>query len=138
MLALCECRLIAAGLSPFAPEVAAVSTARIMLDTLTNLESRGENFAFETTLSGLTYIRRIRQWREAGYHVTMFFYRYLTYKMNQKNIALANDRDLVNSLSAIRRAAKRAAQVAINTDTELIIARNGQNIRVKPNKVQPS
>lgn len=58
--------------------------------------------------------------------------------MNQKNIALANDRDLVNSLSAIRRAAKRAVQVAINTDTELIIARNGQNLRVKPNKVQSS
>lgn len=77
--------LIAAGLSPFAPEIAAVSAARIMLDTLTNLESRGENFAFETTLSGLTYIRRIRQWREAGYHVTMFF-------LSLPNVQIAIDR----------------------------------------------
>jgi predicted ABC-type ATPase len=65
--------LIAAGLSPFAPEMAALKAARIMLDNISELEQRGESFAFETTLSGLVYARRIRRWREAGYHVTLFF-----------------------------------------------------------------
>jgi predicted ABC-type ATPase len=65
--------LIAAGLSPFAPDVAAVKAARIMLESITELERRGESFAFETTLSGVVYARRIRRWREAGYHVTLFF-----------------------------------------------------------------
>ena len=65
--------LIAAGLSPFAPDVAAVKAARITLESITELEQRGESFAFETTLSGLVYARRIRRWREAGYHVTLFF-----------------------------------------------------------------
>lgn len=65
--------LIAAGLSPFAPDVAAVKAARIMLESITELERRGESFAFETTLSGLIYVRRIRRWREAGYHVTLIF-----------------------------------------------------------------
>ena len=65
--------LIAAGLSPFAPDVAAVRAARIMLESITELERRGESFAFETTLSGLVYARRIRRWREFGYHVTLFF-----------------------------------------------------------------
>lgn len=65
--------LIAAGLSPFAPDVAAVKAARIMLESITELERRGESFAFETTLSGLVYARRIRRWREAGYHVTLIF-----------------------------------------------------------------
>jgi len=65
--------LIAAGLSPFAPDVAAVKAARIMLESITELERRGESFAFETTLSGLVYAKRIRRWREAGYHVTLFF-----------------------------------------------------------------
>ncbi|MEQ1837035.1 MAG: zeta toxin family protein [Candidatus Nitrotoga sp.] len=65
--------LIAAGLSPFAPDMAAVKAARIMLESITELERRGENFAFETTLSGLIYARRIRRWREAGYHVTLIF-----------------------------------------------------------------
>ena len=63
--------LIAAGLSPFAPDVAAMKAARIMLESIKELEERGENFAFETTLSGLAYAHRIRRWREAGYHVTL-------------------------------------------------------------------
>ena len=65
--------LIAAGLSPFAPDVAAVKAARLMLESIAELERRGESFAFETTLSGLVYAHRIRQWREAGYHVTLIF-----------------------------------------------------------------
>ena len=65
--------LIAAGLSPFAPEVAAVKAARIMLGSMSELERRDESFAFETTLSGLAYARRVRLWREVGYHVTLFF-----------------------------------------------------------------
>lgn len=52
--------------------------------------------------------------------------------MNQKSIELANDPDLVNSLVAIRRAAKRAVEVAVNTNTELVISRNGKCVRVKP------
>lgn len=35
--------------------------------------ARGESFAFETTLSGLAYLRHIRVWRAAGYHVSLFF-----------------------------------------------------------------
>jgi predicted ABC-type ATPase len=65
--------LIAAGLSPFAPEVAALKAARIMLESMAQLERRGASFAFETTLSGVAYARRVRLWREAGYHVTLFF-----------------------------------------------------------------
>ena len=65
--------LIAAGLSPFAPDVAAVKAARIMLESMAELERRGESFAFETTLSGLVYARHIRRWREVGYHVTLIF-----------------------------------------------------------------
>lgn len=52
--------LIAAGLSPFAPDVAAMKAARIMLESIKELEERGESFAFETTLSGLTYAHRSR------------------------------------------------------------------------------
>jgi predicted ABC-type ATPase len=39
--------LIAAGLSPFAPELAA-----LMLETIEDYAKRGESFSFETTLSG--------------------------------------------------------------------------------------
>lgn len=42
---------IAAGLSAFAPESAAVEAGRIMLKRLDELADERRNFAFETTLS---------------------------------------------------------------------------------------
>lgn len=65
--------LIAAGLSPFAPEAAAIRAGRLMLEEIAACVGRGESFAFETTLAGLGYQRHIRQWRRAGYHVSLFF-----------------------------------------------------------------
>jgi predicted ABC-type ATPase len=65
--------LIAAGLSPFAPETAALKAGRLMLEEIADCVRKGESFAFETTLSGLSYLARIRQWREQGYHVSLFF-----------------------------------------------------------------
>jgi predicted ABC-type ATPase len=32
-----------------------------------------QSFAFETTLSGRTYARLIREWQELGYHVKLIF-----------------------------------------------------------------
>lgn len=65
--------LIAAGLSPFAPERAAIQAGRLMLDTLERLVARGDSFSFETTLSGRGYARQIPAWREAGYRVELYF-----------------------------------------------------------------
>jgi predicted ABC-type ATPase len=65
--------LIAAGLSPFAPQEAALKAGRLMLEEIAHCVSNGENFAFETTLSGLSYLAHIREWQAAGYHVSLFF-----------------------------------------------------------------
>ena len=65
--------LIAAGLSPFAPEVAALKAGRLMLAEIADCVRKGESCAFETTLSGLSYLAHIQQWREQGYHVSLFF-----------------------------------------------------------------
>lgn len=65
--------LIAAGLSPFAPELAAFKAGRLMLEAIAEHARRGESFAFETTLSGLTYIRMIPKWQSDGYTVTLIF-----------------------------------------------------------------
>jgi predicted ABC-type ATPase len=65
--------LIAAGLAPFAPETAALRAGRIMLEEIALCARRGESFAFETTLSGLTYLRRILEWRARSYRVSLFF-----------------------------------------------------------------
>ena len=65
--------LIAAGLSPFAPERAAIQAGRIMLDAIRLHVTRLESFAFETTLSSLSYARHIPQWRHLGYRVELLF-----------------------------------------------------------------
>ncbi|SFW17716.1 zeta toxin family protein [Nitrosovibrio sp. Nv17] len=65
--------LIAAGLSPFAPEVAAIKAGRLMLEEIAESVQRGESFALETTLSGLGYLRHIRRWQMQGYAVSLFF-----------------------------------------------------------------
>jgi predicted ABC-type ATPase len=65
--------LIAAGLSPFAPELAAIKAGRLMIEEIRQCARAGENFAFESTLAGLGYVRHIRRWRAAGYRVNLFF-----------------------------------------------------------------
>ena len=65
--------LIAAGLSPFDPDAAAVQAGRLMLAEIARAAASGESFAFETTLSGRGYARRIPQWQAAGYRVHLIF-----------------------------------------------------------------
>jgi len=65
--------LIAAGLSPFSPEHAAIKAARLMLREMDEYTSQGVSFAFETTLAGRSYLNRIRNWRTAGYRVSLYF-----------------------------------------------------------------
>ncbi len=65
--------LIAAGLSPFGPERAALRAGRLMLQEIHRRVRRGESFAFETTLSSRMYARLIPQWRAAGYLVKLIF-----------------------------------------------------------------
>jgi predicted ABC-type ATPase len=65
--------LIAEGISPFQPESASVKAARLMLEIMAEHLARKESFAFETTLSGLSYARQIPKWRAEGYFVELVF-----------------------------------------------------------------
>ena len=65
--------LTAAGLDPFQPGRAAVRAGRVILSEIHRHVKNGDTFAFETTLSGLNYTRRIPCWREQGYRVSLFF-----------------------------------------------------------------
>jgi predicted ABC-type ATPase len=80
--------LIAAGLSPFAPEAAALRAGRIMLEQITDHVRRLESFAFETTLSGTAYARHIPVWRGMGYRVELFFLALPTPEIAIERVAL--------------------------------------------------
>jgi predicted ABC-type ATPase len=55
--------LIAAGMSPLRPELAAVAAGRVLLRELDRLVAAKADFAFESTLTGLRYAQRIKDWR---------------------------------------------------------------------------
>ena len=65
--------LIAAGLSPFNPDLAAFKAGRIMLSEIEAVSLSGHNFAFETTLSGVHYLNQIKRWQNLGYTVKLWF-----------------------------------------------------------------
>ena len=64
---------IAGGLSPFAPERAAIHAGRLMLEQIHSLTERGLDFGFETTLSGKTYVKLLQEMKRRGYFIHIFF-----------------------------------------------------------------
>lgn len=63
--------LIAAGLSPFAPERVRFEAGRIMVKRLRDLFRRRQDFSFETTLAGFGQTHLLREMREAGYRIRL-------------------------------------------------------------------
>lgn len=65
---------IAKGLSPFNPESAAIQAGRLMLERISKLISKGQDFAFETTLATKSYRNFVLKAKENGYHITLLFF----------------------------------------------------------------
>ena len=65
--------LIAAGLSPFAPEAAAMRAGRLLLTRIKELFAQGRDFGFETTLAGRTHMSLLREMKRRGYAIHLFF-----------------------------------------------------------------
>ncbi|MBI5881747.1 MAG: zeta toxin family protein [Elusimicrobia bacterium] len=65
--------LIAAGISPFHPETAAIQAGRLMLSRIHRLAKQHADFAFETTLSGRSNAGFFRKLRLSGYRIHLFY-----------------------------------------------------------------
>jgi predicted ABC-type ATPase len=65
--------LIAAGLSPFAPETQNIRAGRLLLERIEELSNARQDFGFETTLSGRGHARLLAKMRQSGYRVLLFF-----------------------------------------------------------------
>ena len=50
-----------------------MAAARLALDELDRLTRLRANFAWERTLSGLTYAKRIQGMKQLGYHVEIIY-----------------------------------------------------------------
>jgi predicted ABC-type ATPase len=64
---------IAQGLSAYRPDTAAVTAGKVMLERLRALASVRRDFAFETTLSGRSHARWLRELQAAGYRTHLIF-----------------------------------------------------------------
>ena len=74
---------IAKGLSPFQPESVSFQAGRIMLERIDELLETGVDFAFETTLTTLSYINTISLAKAKGYTINLLFF-----WLNDVNLAI--------------------------------------------------
>ena len=65
--------LIAGGLSPLRPELAAIAAGRLFLKEIDRLAAGHGSFAFESTLSGRGYAGRLRRWKAEGYRLEIIY-----------------------------------------------------------------
>ena len=65
--------LIAAGMSPLAPERERVTAGRLFLKEIERHIQARHDFGFETTLAGLGYLRLIRRLKEVGWRVELLY-----------------------------------------------------------------
>ena len=65
---------IAKGLSPFHPEKVAIQAGRLMLERMNILMNQEVDFAFETTLTTLSYKQIILAAKEKGYRINLLFF----------------------------------------------------------------
>jgi len=65
--------LIAAGLSPLAPENELIAASRIFLSEIETHIQKQEDFAFETTLSGRSYLKLIKRLKAANWEVKLIY-----------------------------------------------------------------
>ena len=79
--------LIASGLSPLRPELAALAAGRLFLSELDRLAEGKNDFAFESTLSGLTYVNRLTRWKMTGYRLEIVYLRISSPRLALRRIA---------------------------------------------------
>jgi predicted ABC-type ATPase len=65
--------LIAAGLSPFAPEKQNYRAGRLLLERIKEMSSKRNDFGFETTLVGRSHLKLLTSLKSVDYRITLFY-----------------------------------------------------------------
>lgn len=79
--------LIAAGISPFAPERELIPASRIFLREIERCIQKGRDFSFEKTLAGRTYLRLVTRLRQADWHVELIYLALPSVEMSKARVA---------------------------------------------------
>ena len=65
--------LIAAGLAPFSPAKVQLKAGKLLLEQIDRFLKEKVDFAFESTLSGKTYLTLFKEAKSRGYNLTIFY-----------------------------------------------------------------
>lgn len=79
--------LIAAGLSPLAPERELMAASRLFLTEIESCIAAGEDFSFETTLAGRGYLKLISRLRAKGWRVELIYLALPSMQMSKLRVA---------------------------------------------------
>lgn len=79
--------LIAAGLSPLAPERELLAASRLFLSEIETCIQQREDFAFETTLAGRSYLKLITRLRAEGWQVELIYLALPSMEMSKMRVA---------------------------------------------------
>lgn len=79
---------IARGISPFNVDSVVFQAGRIMLERLGQLIKEKKSFAFETTLSGLAYLKFIRLAKQKEFKIILFFVWLDSFDLAQNRVAI--------------------------------------------------
>jgi predicted ABC-type ATPase len=79
--------LIAAGLSPLAPERELLAASRLFLGEIEACIAKREDFAFETTLAGRSYLKLVRRLQTAGWRVELIYLALPSMEMSKLRVA---------------------------------------------------
>ncbi len=79
--------LIAAGLSPLAPEREILVASRLFLAEIQTCIERREDFAFETTLAGRSYLKLVRELQATGWRVELIYLALPSIEMSRFRVA---------------------------------------------------
>jgi len=79
--------LIAQGLAPLDPSLAAIAAGRLLLQEVNRFAAARADFAFESTLSGMSYARHLAKWKDQGYRIEISYLRLESPQLALRRIA---------------------------------------------------
>lgn len=79
--------LIAQGLAPLDPGGAAIAAGRLLVREVTRLAAARIDFAFESTLSGLSCAGHLATWKKEGYRIEIAYLRLRSPQLALRRIA---------------------------------------------------
>lgn len=79
--------LIAGGLSPLNPQLAAIAAGRLVLQEIDRYVEARSDFAFESTLSGRSHLTKFQHLKEAEYLIEIVYLRLVSSELACQRVA---------------------------------------------------